>query len=38
MLISEEGVAKGKDAHTILDDTDTRNRFIDELVEVIKII
>ena len=31
---ADEGVARGKDALTLLDNTDTRNSFINELLEV----
>ncbi len=33
---SDEGVARGEDALTILDNTNTRNTFINELLEVMR--
>ena len=35
--ITEDGVAKGEDALTILDNPKTRALFLDDLLEVIKI-
>ncbi len=32
--LAVEGVARGRDARTLLDDTDTRNEFVNELYEV----
>ena len=35
LFVADEGVARGADALTLLDNTDTRNIFTNELLEVI---
>ena len=36
LLLFVADVVRGQDAKTVLDDPETRNRFIDQLIEVIQ--